>query len=208
MANAWKARAVDEPAARMRKVQGPSVYAYRWDWDEEPWLPFLYDGGAMIGASHGLEVPFVFGHWDLGPETSKLFNWLNRAGREALSAQMMSYWANFAYTGSPGRGRSGELPEWQAWDDRSIDAPKYAVLDTPEGGGVRMGSKTWTLERVVAETLADPRLGDARDRCAVLRSLALWDYLPRGAYASVGSGLCSPYALDAYPWSDLAAGGG
>ncbi|MEN8160768.1 MAG: carboxylesterase family protein, partial [Myxococcota bacterium] len=112
-ARAWKARGVDAPARAMHAVQGASVYAYRWDWDEEPRLPGVYDGSFVIGAAHGLEIPFVFGHWDVGPETSSLFNFLNRSGREALSAAMMSYWAEFAYTGSPGRGRAGDLPEWK-----------------------------------------------------------------------------------------------
>ena len=30
------------------------------------------------------------------------------AETEAVSTSMMSYWAQFAYTGDPGRGRSGE----------------------------------------------------------------------------------------------------
>ncbi len=205
-AQAWKARAVDEPARVMRGVQGPSVYAYRWDWDEEPSLPWLYDGSFVIGASHGLEIPFVFGHWDLGPETRSLFGPFNRAGREALAAAMMSYWAEFAYTGSPGRGRKAELPEWQAWDASTPAAPRYAVLDTPAGGGIRMASETWTMGRVVTEVLADPRLARARDRCGVLHALARWDDLSRDEYASAGGGVCSDYAFEAYPWADVAAG--
>jgi para-nitrobenzyl esterase len=196
---------VDEPARLMRAVQGPSVYAYRWDWDEEPRIPWLYDGGFVIGAAHGLEIPFVFGHWDVGPETRSLFNAFNRKGREALSRAMMSYWAEFAYAGSPGRGRAGELPEWSAWDASSDAAPKYALLDTPEGGGIRMSSETWTLEKVVADVLADPRLPLPRDRCGVLYALARWEDLSREAYAEAGGGLCRDYALDAYPWTDLAA---
>ena len=31
----WKVRGVDAPATRMRGSQGPSVYAYRFEWDEE-----------------------------------------------------------------------------------------------------------------------------------------------------------------------------
>ena len=204
LALAWKARAVDAPARAMRAVQGPSVYGYRWDWDEEPSLPWLYDGGFVIGASHGLEIPFVFGHWDLGPETSSLFVRWNRAGRETLAAAMMSYWAEFAYSGAPGRGRRGDLPEWQAWDESTPSAPRYAVLDTPAGGGVRMASETWDIERVLAKLLADPRLAAARDRCGVLHALAAWDYVSRDAYASAGGGVCRDLAFDAYPWTDVA----
>jgi carboxylesterase type B len=45
----------------------PPVFVYRFDWDEEPNLFFLADLGRLVGAAHGFEIPFVFGHWDLGP---------------------------------------------------------------------------------------------------------------------------------------------
>ena len=204
-ANAWKASAVDEPSSVMRAVQGPTVYAYRWDWDEEPGIPLLVDGARMIGAGHGLEIPFVFGHWNLGPETGRLFVWWNASGREELSRQMMSYWTQFAYAGSPGHGREGDLPEWTPWDDAAPGAPRYMVLDTPDGGGPRMASETWTIDGVVAAVLADERLDTARDKCSVLASLARWDYIDPGAYASTGGGICASYALDAYPWPDVAS---
>jgi para-nitrobenzyl esterase len=202
-AHAWKARGVDEPARALTAAGNPDVYAYRWDWDEEPVLPWLYDGGFVIGAAHGLEIPFVFGHWDVGPETGSLFTRWNREGREALAAAMMSYWAEFAHRGSPGRGRDGTLPEWKAWNP-AAGAPKYALLDTPEGGGIRMASETYTMERVVADVVADPRFADARERCSVLHALARWDDLSPEDYAAAGGGLCRAYALDAYPWTDVA----
>ena len=111
---------------------------------------------------------------------------------------MMSYWAEFAYSGSPGRGRGGDLPEWPAWDDSSAEAPKYIVFDTPADGGLRLASETFTVERVVAELMEDPRLASARDRCAVLRNLTEWRYLSREQYAAID--ICGSYAYDAYPW--------
>ena len=86
-------------------------------------------------------------------------------------------------------------------------AASYAVLDTPGGGGIRMASETWTMERVVAEVLADPRLARARDRCGVLHALARWDDLSRDEYASAGGGVCRDFAFEAYPWTDVAAVG-
>ncbi len=202
-ANAWKARSVDSPAALMSAAQGPGVYAYRWDWDEEPSLPILYDGSALFGASHGLEVAFVFGHFDLGPDTRLLFGGGSREGRETLSAQMMSYWTEFAYHGAPGRGRAGDLPEWKAWDDSSAQAPKYLVLDTEADGGLRLASETFTIDKVVVDLLADSRLGSARARCSVLRALTDWEYLNRDRYASTT--VCRDFAYEAYPWPDVAA---
>ena len=47
----WKATGVDEIAAAMRRVQGASVYAYRFDWDEQPSV-LGADLARMIGAAH------------------------------------------------------------------------------------------------------------------------------------------------------------
>lgn len=200
LANAWKARAVDRPASLMRAVQGPSVFAYRFDWDEEVSIPLLYDGPQMLGASHAFEIPFVFGHWYLGPDTRLIFGGGSREGRETLSAQMMSYWAEFAYRGSPGRGRAGDLPEWPAWDDSTPDAARYLIFDSPADGGLRLASETFTVEKVVAQLMEDPRLTDDRDRCAILRALAEWRYLSREQYAGVEA--CGGYAYQAYPWPE------
>jgi para-nitrobenzyl esterase len=50
---------------------------------------------------------------------------------------MMSYWAEHAYTGAPGRGRDGREVEWTAWNDADGE-PKLMLLDTAADGGVRM----------------------------------------------------------------------
>ena len=62
----WKALGVDEPAAAMASVQGPSVWAYRFDWDEQPSVLWL-DLAKLLGACHALEVPFMMASLDLGP---------------------------------------------------------------------------------------------------------------------------------------------
>jgi para-nitrobenzyl esterase len=162
----WKAYGVDEPAAAMRRVQGPSVFAYRFDWDEQPTIVGA-DLGRMLGAAHVMEIPFVFGHWNLGPNSKLLFDEDNRAGREALSAAMQSYWGQFAYTGAPARGRDGKLPAWSAWDPNSPTANKYIVFDTQAGGGIRMAHETESTSALLAEVSADSHY-DGAARCALL----------------------------------------
>ena len=112
-----------------------------------------------------------------------------------LSGQMMSYWAEFAYSGSPGRGRGGDQLEWPAWDDSSAEAPKYIVLDTPADGGLRLASETFSIDRVVAEVMEDPRFTTDRDRCTLLWSLTEWRYLSPEQYAALD--VCEAYAFDA-----------
>ncbi len=125
---------------------------------------------------------------------------------------MMSYWANFAYTGAPGTGRGGDLLEWTPWVGGSGNEPRYMVLDTEDGGGLRMESEVWTIAKVVAAVLEDPRLEEPKHRCGVLASLTWGDYIDADEYARVGSGLCRTLALDEYPWIDegatATAGGG
>ena len=109
MSRWWRATAADGPARAMTAAGASDVFVYRFDWDEEPRLFGLADLSELLGAAHAFEVPFVFGHWDLGSEGNVIFSRENLPGREELSAQMMSYWAQFAYAGDPGQGRGGEI---------------------------------------------------------------------------------------------------
>jgi para-nitrobenzyl esterase len=198
LAKMWKASGADEPAAAMRAADGPHVFVYRFDWDEEPRL-LGADLSVMLGAAHGFEIPFVFGHFDLGRQGNQIFTKENEPGRTALSAQMMSYWAEFAYHGAPGRGRHGELPEWTAWDDGSAASPKYIVFDTPADGGVRMSPAAVTQASVVASVAADARLSTQRDKCRIYRELAAWSSgFTKQDYASRDG--CSAYPYDTFPW--------
>src|SRR5262249_43304036 len=156
---------VDEIAAVMRRVQGPSVFAYRFDWDEEPSV-LGADLGRMLGASHVMEIPFVVDYWQLGPNTKLLFGEEDAPGREALARAVQSYWGQFAWTGSPGRGRTGDLPQWTAWDSSAAAADKYIVLDTEAGGGIRMASQTESSSAIVAELARDESY-DRDARCAL-----------------------------------------
>ncbi len=173
MSRAWTANEVDELAPVLRGVQGDSVFAYRFDWDEEPSMMGA-DLSKLIGAAHLLEVPFVFRQWKLGPRTSLLFDDSSAPGRAELSGAMMSYWAEFAYTGAPGRGRDRSLPRWGAWDDSRPDAPKFAVLDTSAGGGIRMSSETESVAALAVELSTDGAFETAAERCGMWDDMTRW----------------------------------
>jgi para-nitrobenzyl esterase len=191
LARMWKATGADEPAAALGASQREPVFVYRFDWDEEPTI-LGADLARMLGAAHAFEIPFVFGHWDLGREGSRIFTADNAPGREALSAQMMGYWAQFARSGNPGRGTAGTQPEWPAWEG----SPRYLVLDTPAGGGIRPSTDGVTTATVVAEVDADPRLSTKRDRCRLFHTLATWGRgFDRAAYAAAG---CADYPFDGF----------
>lgn len=201
LSNMWKATGADEPAAGLRTLHD-DVFVYRFDWDEEPRLLWA-DLSKMLGAAHAVEIPFVFGLMDLGRANRFLWDDERTAARDELSDAMMSYWAQFAYTGDPGRGRSGTLETWRRWNPSSADAPKFLVFDTREGGGIRMSSDTVSGEKLLARLATDDRIDSQRARCELYRSFA-----ERGRgfdeddYATVANGACRDFPFDAYPWND------
>jgi para-nitrobenzyl esterase len=140
---AWKQHAVDDVAAAFCHAGYGDVYAYRFDWDEQGTIDSL-NVSLALGAGHSVELPFVFG---TAESLTVPLGDPDAPGRRALSASMMSYWAEHAYTGSPGSGRDGCEVPWTPWRDAAAE-PKFMVLDTAADGGVRMSS-----ERVDHETL-------------------------------------------------------
>ena len=171
----WKASGSDEPATAMR-TSSDAVYSYRFDWDEEPTI-LGADLAVMLGASHGFEIPFVFGHFDLGEAGNIVFTDDNLPGREELAGTMMSYWVRFATAGDPGRGVDGSLPEWSAW---SLEprGDKFMILETTAGGGLRMSAESVTSEAVVAAATRDPFLAEREDRCEILTRIVGWSDQP------------------------------
>jgi para-nitrobenzyl esterase len=191
----WKATGVDEPATSMNASGATDLYAYRFDWDEEPTL-LGADLSHMLGAFHGLEIPFVFGHFDLGREGNRLFTSDNEPGRAKLAEAMMDYWTAFAASGRPGGGRDGRLPAWPAW---SRATPTFLVLDTESGGGIRASTEMVSRFGVLDSIETDPRLPTPRDRCLVYHELVSGSgALPRPYYDAK----CPNHPFDAFPWRE------
>ena len=191
---AWKASGADELASTMTAWGGPA-WVYRFDWDEEPTLLWS-DLARIIGAAHGLEIPFVFGHFELGRAARVLFSEENLPGREALAKQMMSYWAEFAYAGDPGRGRGGALPEWQGFREAAPESGHFLVLDTQAGGGLRMSDETVRTQDLVDRILADASFPTEEERCKLLAEISQRSPTWREAsYATIAA--CQPYPVAA-----------
>lgn len=158
----WRALAIDLQASRVAGAGHADVWTYRFDWDEEGRV-LTADLSRLLGAAHSMEIPFVFGRFkQFGSLDKVVFRKQTRDSRRALSDAMMSYWAQFAYAGDPGRGRDGTLPEWGRWSEAG---DKTIVFDTPADGGVRMTGERETLAQVLAAMQADPRFRDADERC-------------------------------------------
>jgi para-nitrobenzyl esterase len=196
---AWKASGVDDPAVALRGSQGPTVYAYRFDWDEEPKVLWL-DFSRLLGAAHGLEIPFVFGSMALMGAEPLVFDEDRMPAARTLSDRMMSYWAEFAYSGDPGRGRGGDLLPWHAWEPSAAAAPRFMIFDTEIDGGLRMSSDSVTLESVVERAQADPQFSDQRERCEFYRGLVVnEERFGEDDYAAMP---CGDHSLADFPWDD------
>ena len=156
---AWKARGVDDLARLMTRNQPDSVFAYRFDWDEEGSV-MGYDLSTALGAAHGLEIAFAFGSFEGGMGLSYLYP--QTPARDALANSMMGYWANFARTGTPGRGSTGKEVEWTPWgknDQRMI------ILDTLADSGIRMSDEEVSTASVKAALATDTLVTSTRQRC-------------------------------------------
>ncbi len=189
---AWKARGVDQLAEAMTRAGNRDVYAYRFDWDEEPSL-MGYDLSVALGAAHGLEIGFVFGEFNglgLG------YVYPNDENQQQLSKSMMSYWAEFAYTGNPGTGRDGAETPWLAW--RQNDKTSI-ILDTPADGGIRMDDELVTYASLKSELLADTDFGDKYEHCATyVRTFQETDLFDIKDYRALECGEWPPDSISRY----------
>ena len=194
MARLWKAVAADELAAVLTQNQSGTVFAYRLDWAEvAPW-----DGPdhEPHGATHGMDLPLIFG-WP--PAKGPSIGWSmavtekGRQGYRFVSEAIMSYWTQFAYTGKPGKGRHGELPEWQAWNN-TPGTPKFMILDSAPGGGLRMSPDGVTKAGVLNHLLQDGRLPTLADKCGLLRKMVVYSTnihrFTAADYKAFSGGIC------------------
>ncbi|HEY8208462.1 MAG TPA: carboxylesterase family protein [Myxococcaceae bacterium] len=196
VSNLWTAVGADWPASLMRRAQGPSVYAYRFDWDELP-VKMGVDLSVLLGAAHAMELAFVFDNVDADPfgvQTDA-----NREGMRAVSRAMSGYWTTFARAGAPGRGPDGALPEWKPWSDEAPQSERFMVFDSPAGGGLRMSADQVTVEALTRRLEREPAFdGVPKERCRVysrmVKALELLDGRPRdGDYAGFAGGVCRDF---------------
>lgn len=190
----WKYNGVDKMATVLSQSMPGKVWAYRFDWDEQA-RPLGVKIDRLIGAGHGMEIPFVFGFTDKSKTWSQMYNEDNKASRETLSARMRNYWGAFAHHGKPGKGLDEQGTQWLSWNNESSD--KFLVFDSKEGGGIRMAGEIVSLESIEKSLLADERLPSAEDKCGVLARLVKGrdDHWPAIEYPQKVQGACAQYPL-------------
>ncbi|MFK7897030.1 MAG: carboxylesterase/lipase family protein [Myxococcota bacterium] len=189
----WRAIGADEPLSAMRKAQGPSVWGYRFDWDEQPTVMGA-DLSKLLGAAHAMEMFFVFGLQDLGFFNRFVYDDVDSAA--LLSKQMRSYWSNFAHTHAPGQGQEGELPLWEPWGLEAED-PKYIIFDSERDGGLEVGRDQVDQGYVMRRAEKDPRLFNDEERCRVFKNFLQWsDSLTMEDYDGALDGACAAFPVE------------
>ena len=128
---AWTDGLFTIPAARFADAQrahNENVWSYRLSWRTPA-------GTGMLGACHGLDIPFVFDRMDIAA-------FVGDNPPADLAKEIHGAWVRFAKTGDP---NGGNLPAWPRHDPatrptmdfdtpiRVIDNPDAAVSDTWEG---------------------------------------------------------------------------
>jgi para-nitrobenzyl esterase len=116
------------PVIRFADAQaghGTPVYRYRFDWESPTF-------GGRLGATHALELPFVWNRLDL--PTAPVLLGPDLAALQPLATAMHESWVAFITTGDPS---GGGLPAWPRYDtDRRptmLINTESAVADDPAG---------------------------------------------------------------------------
>ena len=170
---AWRSNAVDAPADAILDSGYDQVYTYRFDWDEEPKIIGM-DFSFMLGAGHGMEIPFVMGDFEMGRETRFLFTKKNEEQRLILSEAMMNYWTQFARSGSPNGEITENLPFWKKWPAGGKNQDRIMILDTKKSNGPRMSNGYVPKDKLVSIFDSDPRSSKVTDKCLFLNDVYSW----------------------------------
>ena len=124
----WKLRGVDEPLMELEKAGFDSLYAYRFDWDDQA-SSYFADFPNLIGAAHGFEISFITGDYRFGP----IGRYVYPKGdlRNQMQETMMNAWASFAKTGVPNTGKDVQWKKFNSKDRAfmKLDSDKYLSLD-------------------------------------------------------------------------------
>jgi para-nitrobenzyl esterase len=190
---AKKADIVDRLASLLADTPGqPEVFAYRFDWDEEPTILGV-NMSLLLGAGHGTEIAFAFADFNqcIVPTLASVIHTpSNLSGRLELSDSMSSYWTEFAYSGSPGRGRNGTGVVWTEWDNTTGN-DKYIIFDTSDGGGIRMSPDMIAMSDVKDQLVSEKGFTTQEQHCTTYFELFVGtDLWEQEEYEDLGTEGC------------------
>ena len=180
----WKLGAVDDPFAAMSQAGYDNLYAYRFDWDEQPDNYFVRFS-QVLGASHASEIAFLMGSPMYGAIGDYMYPDSDSA-RE-MTDIMMTAWGAFARGGSPA------LPDRSAWPRYDTEAPAFMRLDV--GAALGVSDDVPTHDELLARVAASQDMSEL-EQCLLVWELATAVGIPSyDSYDRWQEGRCS--AVDA-----------
>ncbi len=156
----WKAQGVDRPLMSLEAAGYESLYAYRYDWNDQK-DSFLINFSEVLGAAHASEISFIQGKAMYGPIGSYMYPDTDSA--KDMTDIMMTAWANFARDGAPGEVKG------DAWAPFSAMAPHYMVLDSL--GQHRLEADVASIDEILNK-VADSALLNSQERCILAWELS------------------------------------
>jgi para-nitrobenzyl esterase len=169
--DAWKLDAVDNASRYISKINKNNVYAYRFDWDDEP--KFLgMNFSKLLGAAHALEIGFVFNSPEIidGQESGLsdiLYKKENAIFDKNLSISMSQYWVNFAYDGNPNSNPYSLEVKWDHWENKINE--RFIIFDTENDQGIRMNNAILSEDSIL-QNLSSENLS-IKQKCIIFDDL-------------------------------------
>jgi para-nitrobenzyl esterase len=181
----WKLRGVDEPLIELEKAGYNSLYAYRFDWDDQV-SSYFADFPNLIGAAHGFEISFITGDFKFGPIGR--FVYPKGELRDQMTQTMMQAWTSFAKTGVPITGKSQEWKKFNS-KDRS-----FMKLDSDDH--LSLGKEILSLELITENVRLSP-VGTLLEKCLLVQEtfFNIGDYSEK-EFTKWNQGACKQFDMD------------
>ena len=156
----WKLGAVDDPLSGMHEAGYTDLYAYRYDWDEQPdnyFVPF----SEILGAAHASEIAFIMGapmYGDIGD-----YMYPDTDSAAEMTEVMMTAWGAFARDGTP------RLPDGRDWPRYDPATPAFMRLDV--GGRLGLSDDVPSRDELLSRVASSDAVSEL-ERC-----LLVWELL-------------------------------
>jgi len=180
----WKLRGVDHPLMDLEQAGYSSLFAYRFDWDDQK-SSYFADFPSLIGAAHGFEISFITGDYKFGPIGRYVYP--KGVLRDEMQETMMNAWASFAKNGVPDTGKL----EWSRFTSK-----ERAFLKLDSNENLSMDKEMLSLEYILGNVRLSP-IGTLLEKCLLAKETFdnIGNPLPKD-YSSWNQGACNQFNVN------------
>ena len=181
----WKLRGVDHPLMDLEQAGYSSLFAYRFDWDDQK-SSYFADFPSLIGAAHGFEISFITGDYKFGPIGRYVYP--KGVLRDEMQETMMNAWASFAKNGVPDTGKKLE------WSRFTSKERAFLKLDSNEN--LSMDKEMLSLKYILGNVRLSP-IGTLLEKCLLAKETFdnIGNPLPKD-YSSWNQGACNQFNIN------------